>query len=150
MHVAADTNQSLAVVALIENCSANTEMLLAGDTTPLYLASQRGFVDVVQALLEIGHVNPNFVMPKGSHKGELIVYEDEKAKFYKEKNTELGNGVTALHAAVENGHLLAVRMLLKNGAKQLPSMEGATPVLIALQYRHPRIAMNLLLSLIHI
>ena len=144
LHVAADTNQSLAVRVLTQNCSSDTELLLAGDTTPLYLAAQRGFVDVVQALLEVGNANPNYVMPKGSHKGELIVYENEKAKLYQEKNTEIGNGATALHAAVENGHLLTVRMLLKNGAKQLPSMEGSTPVLIALQYRHPRIAMNLL------
>ena len=33
---------------------------------------------------------------------------------------------------------------MKNGAKQLSSMEGATPLMIALQYKHPRIAMNLL------
>lgn len=144
LHVASDTNQTQSVIALISKCSSNTDLLVAGDTTPLYLAAQRGFVDVIEALLVIGHVNPNFVMPEGSHKGELIVYADEQKKFYKEKNTELGNGATALHAAVENGHLLAVRMLLKHGAKQLPSMKGATPLLIALQYRHPRIAMNLL------
>ena len=119
-------------------------MLLAGDTTPLYLAAQRGFTDVVEALIEVGHVDPNFVMPKGNHKGELTVYEEENSKFYPTKNTEIGNGATALHSAVENGHLLTVRMLLKHGAKQMSSMEGATPLMIALQYKHPRIAMNLL------
>ena len=144
VHTAADTNQTLAVISLIKNCSSNPEMLLAGDTTPLYLAAQRGFENVVLALLEVGHVNPNFVMPRGIHKGELIVYEDEKSKFYPTKNTEIGNGATALHAAVENGHLLTVRMLLRYGARQMSSMEGATPLMIALQYHHPRIAMNLL------
>ena len=49
-----------------------------------------------------------------------------------------------MHAAVENGHLLATRTLLRLGAKQLPSMRGASPLLIALQYKHPRIAMALL------
>jgi ankyrin repeat protein len=144
VHTAADTNQTFAVIALIQNCSSNPELLVSGDTTPLYLAAQRGFADVVQALLQVGHVNPNFVMPRGSQKSELIVYEDEKSKFYPTKNTEIGNGATALHAAVENGHLLTVRVLLRNGAKQLSSMEGATPLMIALQYKHPRIAMNLL------
>ena len=144
VHTAADTNQTISVIALIKNCSSNPELLVAGDTTPLYLAAQRGFSDVVQALFEVGHVNPNFVMPVGNHKTDLIVHEEENAKFYPTKNTEIGNGATALHAAVENGHLLTVRALMKNGAKQLSSMEGATPLMIALQYKHPRIAMNLL------
>ena len=144
VHTAADSNQTTAVIALIQNCHSNPELLVAGDTTPLYLAAQRGFADVVEALFDVGHVNPNFVMPVGNHKSELIPYEEENAKYYPTKNTEIGNGATALHAAVENGHLLAVRALMKNGAKQLSSMEGATPLMIALQYKHPRIAMNLL------
>merc|ERR1719270_1356680 len=144
VHTAADSNQTTAVIALIQNCHSNPELLVAGDTTPLYLAAQRGFADVVEALFDVGNVNPNFVMPVGNHKSELIPYEEENAKYYPTKNTEIGNGATALHAAVENGHLLAVRVLMKNGAKQLSSMEGATPLMIALQYKHPRIAMNLL------
>ena len=32
--------------------------------------------------------------------------------YYSAKNTERGNGATALHAAVENGHAEASRMLL--------------------------------------
>ena len=34
-------------------------------------------------------------------------------------------------------------MLLGRGARQLASMEGATPLIIALQYRHPAIALDL-------
>ena len=34
-------------------------------------------------------------------------------------------------------------MLLERGARQLASMEGATPLIIALQYRHPAIALDL-------
>ena len=34
-------------------------------------------------------------------------------------------------------------MLLGRGARQLASMEGATPLVIALQYRHPAIAIDL-------
>ena len=37
----------------------------------------------------------------------------------------------------------ASRMLLGRGARQLRSMEGATPLIIALQYRHPAIALDL-------
>ena len=42
----------------------------------------------------------------------------------------MGNGATALHAAVENGHAECVTALLERGAAQLPSMEGATPLVI--------------------
>ena len=60
------------------------------------------------------------------------------------KNTEIGNGATALHAAVENGHLEAAKILLESGAVQSDSMEGATPLIISLQYQHPQIALILL------
>lgn len=44
------------------------------------------------------------------------------------KNTEVGNGATALHAAVENGHVAAVVALLKGGAQQPASMQVAYTV----------------------
>jgi ankyrin repeat protein len=131
-------------MALLTHCGSETEVLLNQDTTPLYLASQRGFADIVDTLLVTGQSNIDYVMPAGKLKGEMQVYGEEKANYYKSKNNEVGNGATALHAAVENGHLAAVRVLLGHNAKQLPSMQGASPLLIALQYRHPRIAMALL------
>ena len=42
---------------------------------------------------------------------------------YGGKNTDAGNGATALHAAVENGHLATVRTLLNGGARQMTSMQ---------------------------
>jgi ankyrin repeat protein len=47
---------------------------------------------------------------------------------------EVGNGATALHAAVENGHLEVVKALLSMGTPQTASMEGATPVYVAAEY----------------
>ena len=38
----------------------------------------------------------------------------------------------------------ATSALLELGAKQLTSMEGVSPLLLALQYRHPIIALRLL------
>jgi hypothetical protein len=49
---------------------------------------------------------------------------------------EAGNGATALHAAVEEGHANVVKMLLKHGVKQSGSMEGATPLILAAMYGH--------------
>lgn len=53
--------------------------------------------------------------------------------FYSPRNTEVGNGATALHAAVENGHLATVDALLAGGAKQATTMQGVSPLLLAIQ-----------------
>ena len=145
LHTAADANMTGAVTVLVEHCGANINKLLMGDTTPLYLAAQRGYTEVVRELLRLG-AQVNFVMPQGRHGGHLISLTSEGSVggHYPVKNTEVGNGATALHAAVENGHLETARELLAGGALQTDSMEGATPLVIALQYRHPHIALLLL------
>lgn len=57
VHTAADCNQSAAVRALLAPpCSGDASRLLNGDTTPLYLAAQRGFTQPVAALLDGGAV----------------------------------------------------------------------------------------------
>merc|ERR1719419_712543 len=95
-------------------------------------------------LLSLG-ADANYVMPRGTSSTQMIhLSEGGNEGFYPMKNTEIGNGATALHAAVENGHLEAAQVLLEAGAVQSDSMEGATPLIIALQYKHPRIALLLL------
>jgi len=88
LHTAADTNQTSAVVALLTACKADPNLLLNGDTTPLYLAAQRGFSSVVKALVEHG-ADLNFVMPKGRFHGSLMA-TGAKQPPYKAKNTEIG------------------------------------------------------------
>eukprot|EP01062_Namystynia_karyoxenos_P038467 TRINITY_DN27906_c0_g1_i1.p1 TRINITY_DN27906_c0_g1~~TRINITY_DN27906_c0_g1_i1.p1 ORF type:complete len:1010 (+),score=361.76 TRINITY_DN27906_c0_g1_i1:97-3030(+) len=145
LHTAADANQSAAVEALIGDCKVSTNKLLMGDTTPLYLAAQRGLTEVARVLLDHG-AELNYAMPRGKFKMALQPQGNAPppGAFYDEKNTEVGNGATALHAAVENGHPEVVQLLLDRGALQLASMEGASPLVIALQYRHPGIALQLL------
>ena len=146
LHTAADCDQPRAVAALLAPpCSARPNLLLNGDTTPLYLAAQRGFTQACEALLE-GGASVDFEMPTQVFSRQLAVpgvQEMGAGGWYQAKNTERGNGATALHAAVENGHAETTRLLLSRGAKQLASMEGATPLIIALQYRHPEIALDL-------
>ena len=148
LHTASDTNQTRSVASLLAApCNASPNILLNGDTTPLYLASQRGFSQVAEVLVSQG-ADVNFVMPFGKFHGKLMATgkagTNGEGQFYSTKNNEIGNGATALHAAVENGHLNMTRTLLKLGAKQLTSMQGASPLLIALQYKHPKIALLLL------
>ena len=148
LHTAADTNQSSAAFALLNDCGADHTALLSGDTQPLYMAAQRGYTDVVDVLAVAG-ANLDYIMPKGAFKGALIEHDDSggdfdkplNGAFYSEKNTKIGNGATALHAAVENGHPKTVARMLFLGAKQLTSMEGASPLLLAIQYKHPDIAL---------
>ena len=145
IHTAADSNQTEAVAALIASpCNSPLNTLMLGDTTPLYLAAQRGQVEVCRVLVEAGALI-NFVMPKGKFHNHVVSHDSPKAEYgYEAKNTEIGNGATALHAATENGHLECVKYLLSAGAIQSNAMEGATPLVIALQYRHPHIALALL------
>jgi ankyrin repeat protein len=146
LHTASDCNQSLAIPVLVAECGCEVNALLAGDTTPLYLAAQRGFTTVVEALAAAG-ADVDAVMPQEAvYRGGKAVAPVETASgpTYAPVNTKQGNGATALHAAVENGHEGTVAALLRLGAHQLTSMEGASPLLLALQYRHPRIALLLL------
>ena len=71
-------------------------------------------------------------MPVGGYGGHVQAYDDKNVnKYYNAVNTEIGNGATALHVAVENDHFETAKMLLENGAKQTNSMEGATPLITA-------------------
>ena len=147
LHSAADANQPEAVTALIDTpCNASTAALLNGDTSALYLAAQRGLVNTSVALID-GGAEIDFVMPRGGHSTQLRVPGAGEPMgaggFYQERNTERGNGATALHAAVENGHEAVTILLLARGAAQLGSMEGVSPLLLSLQYKHPRIAIAL-------
>ena len=103
------------------------------------------FVETCTTLLD-AHADVNFVMPRGAYSAQLSVLGADAPSpngFYAQKNTQRGNGATALHIAVENGHAALVALLLQRGAEQLPSMEGVAPLLLAVQYHHPHIALVL-------
>ena len=175
LHTAADTNQTGAVDALLGRCvdlrvartvaadapgfadatagarTSYLSMLMMEDTTPLYLAAQRGLHQIVKVIAGYG-ANLDYVMPTGKFHGSLQRVGGagggdgggEEAVSYGEKNTEIGNGATAIHAAAENGHPQTVRTLLALGARQLPTMQRTSPLLTAVQYDHPEIAQDLL------
>ena len=124
LHTAADCDQPRAVASLLAPpCSASPNLLLNGDTTPLYLAAQRGFTRAAAALLDGGALI-DFEMPNQVYSRQLAIPGVEEmgpGAFYSAKNTERGNGATALHAAVENGHAETSRMLLARGASPNPN-----------------------------
>ena len=160
LHTAADSNQTDVAEVLVKVCKADLNALLLGDTTPLYLAAQKGYTAIVKMLLEAGS-DSNFVMPEApvgsamsmratGHKIPGESAEDQAEAYFRTMHQkgsdpsmpgfETGNGATALHAAVENGHIDSVRLMLKHGVKQSGSMEGATPLILAAMYNQARIA----------
>ena len=64
--------------------------------------------------------------------------------YYPDKNLEIGNNATPLHAATENGHYDTVKLLLESGSRQLGTMEGTNPVYIGVQYNQYEITKLLL------
>ncbi|CAE7391359.1 ANK1, partial [Symbiodinium sp. CCMP2456] len=161
LHTAADTNNSAVVQALLsEPCSCDPEALLLGDTPALYLAASRGFPDVIEALLA-GGASPDRTLRQRRRMGRSGGKGSKAYPLTADPSTasaslpgsrddmpgfEEANGATPLHAACENGHLLAVQVLLDGGARQLATMQGVTPLITALQYRQRAIARVLLES----
>ncbi|CAJ1440251.1 unnamed protein product [Effrenium voratum] len=155
LHTAADTDNAEVARVLLESCGADPEALLLGDTVPLYLAAGRGFPAVLDVLMAAG-ADPDRTLRSRKKIGV------GKAPGWEESNgaTALqlgrlrlrrclggsgGSGVLKLrHNACENGHLAAVTSLLEAGARQLATMQGVTPLITALQYRHPHVAVALL------
>ena len=71
LHVASDSDRPTAIRALLAPpCNASTSALVAGDTSPLYLAAQRGHTRAVAALVG-GGADVNFVMPRGRPGSQL-------------------------------------------------------------------------------
>jgi ankyrin repeat protein len=104
LHVAADANQTEVVHILVHECRANTLALLEGDTTALYLASQRGFAEIVSILTE-NQSAIDFVMPEGQPSQTIALFNSdgtlnlgelgkEGRPWYPPVNTEIGNGAT--------------------------------------------------------
>ena len=90
LHTASDTNQSTVVAVLLSNtCGARHTDLMNGDTSPLYLAAQRGFSSVLRILLAHG-ADVDFVMPNGKFAGEVVATgaglgEESESGFYRPK-----------------------------------------------------------------
>jgi ankyrin repeat protein len=88
------------------------------DQTPLIVASQHGCKDIVELLLKAG-------------------------SNIKHKNQQ---GETALISATQEGHIDVVKFLLDAGAdKNEPNAEGETPLMLAINLRHKKDLVKLLI-----
>ena len=128
----------LAVVELLLEQNADVDSKTSTGSTPLRVAAHEGHLDIVRCLVHRGadvnarndcneEVTPLFVACyHGLFNTDYIsrvngTYLIEQCKV----------GCTALHDAVERGHLKIVSELLALGASQLPNNLGLTPLLYA-------------------
>lgn len=127
------------VNSIVNDCKLDVNVLMNGDTTALYLAAQHGKTSILKALLYYG-ADVNFAMPSTVYKGgqHLINGKSSLSSYLQSNsfliNSEVGNGATALHAAVEEGHVLATKILLEYNADINSLAMGVTPLSLACQY----------------
>ena len=127
----------LDVVKLLLEQNADVDSKTSTGSTPLRVAAHEGHLDIVRCLVESGaDVNARNDCNEEStplvvacYRGlfsanEMCVTDTYFIQQYKV-------GCTALHDAVERGHLKIVSELLALGASQLPNNLGLTPLLYA-------------------
>jgi len=133
------------VEALLNERTELSESIFA-----LYIAAQKGHLEVVKTLLD-GGVNYNQAMINGetplciaAKKGHLEVVE-ALLEYGAKPNKPMTNGVTPLYIAAEKGHLEVVKTLLDSGADyNKPMTNGATPLYIAAEKGHLEVVKTLL------
>ncbi|KAH8052213.1 hypothetical protein JL722_10313 [Aureococcus anophagefferens] len=148
LHAAAQRDRAACAAALLAApCGADSETLLNGDTTALYIAAQEGFAETVKALTAGGASTEAAVAETFNTQTsrDLDVAGGDATRAFL-PNTEPANGATPLHAAAENGHAAAARALLDAGAAVDAgfSMVGVSPLHLAAQYDRPDVAALLL------
>ena len=127
----------LDVVKLLIERNADVEGTTSTGSTPLRAAAYRGHLDIVRCLVESGaDVNArssrdnSTILMMACFRGHLsvVTYLINKGAFM---DLQGKDDRTALHHAVQGGHLKIVSELLALGASQLPNNLGLTPLLYA-------------------
>ena len=128
----------LDVVKLLLEQNADVDSKTSTGSTPLRVAAHEGHLDIVRCLVESGaDVNARNDCNEESTPLVVACYHGlfSANEIFSVTDTYLIQqckvGRTALHDAVERGHLKIVSELLALGASQLPNGLGLTPLLYA-------------------
>ena len=127
----------LAVVELLLEQNADIDSKTSTRSTPLRVAAHEGHLDIVRCLVHRGaDVNARNDCNEEStplvvacYRGLFKTNEIDAIDTYLIQQCKVGR--TALHDAVQRGHLKIVSELLALGASQLPNNLGLTPLLYA-------------------
>ncbi|KAJ7866019.1 hypothetical protein B0H14DRAFT_2573573 [Mycena olivaceomarginata] len=116
------------------------------DETALYIASQRGHIEIARVLLDNGAE----VNPQGGYYGNALQAASRKGHFELVRlllgsganvNAQGGHYRNALQAASDGGHIDILRLLLDSGADvNAPDIYGRNPLTAALQTGNTEIA----------
>ena len=127
----------LAVVKLLLEQNADVDSKTSTGSTPLRVAAHEGHLDIVRCLVERG-ADVNARNDCNEESTPLVVAcspglfsANPPSVFITYLMQQYKVGRTALHDAVERGHLKIVSELLALGASQLPNGLGLTPLLNA-------------------
>ena len=127
----------LDVVKLLLEQNADVDSKASTGSTPLRVAAHEGHLDIVRCLVHRGaDVNArndcneeSTPLVEACYHGLFSTNENSVTVTYLIQQCKVGR--TALHDAVERGHLKIVTELLALGASQLPNGLGLTPLLYA-------------------
>ena len=129
----------LDVVKLLLEQNADVDSKISTGSTPLRVAAYEGHLDIVKCLVDRGaDVNARNYTADYNEESTPVVGQFWSS-YFRDTNNYLTQqykvGRTALHDAVERGHLKIVSELLALGASQLPNGLGLTPLLHACNLR---------------
>ena len=125
----------LDVVKLLLEQNADVDSKISTGSTPLRVAAYEGHLDIVKCLVDRGaDVNARNYTADYNEESTPVVGQFWSS-YFRDTNNYLTQqykvGRTALHDAVERGHLKIVSELMALGASQLPNGLGLTPLLYA-------------------
>ena len=125
----------LDVVKLLLEQNADVDSKISTGSTPLRVAAYEGHLDIVKCLVDRGaDVNARNYTADYNEESTPVVGQFWSS-YFRDTNNYLTQqykvGRTALHDAVERGHLKMVSELMALGASQLPNGLGLTPLLYA-------------------
>ncbi|CAK9115055.1 unnamed protein product [Durusdinium trenchii] len=122
LHLACENNQVIEVTSLLQKPQNPNGTGADIDRPPMFLAAERGHLEVVRLLLEAG-ADPNAatrcghtVLMFAAQNGHLEVAR-VLLEVGADPNAAMQDGATALMDATVHGHLEVVRVLLKAGAR---------------------------------
>ena len=139
--VAVDHNQEELALVLMNEFQCDTK----GGTPYIHTACERGWVNLVRALLQkhgTGILNPNAALLHDTRWREMAVMLLEKFGL----SVQDSKGQSLLHIVCEEGDISLVRTLIKDGKADvtLRDNEGKTPFDIAFDNRHEKLALVLM------
>jgi ankyrin repeat protein len=143
LYLAAYTNDFELAVKLLEN-KANPKQTTEDGASPLFIAAQNSYPQLVQLLLQHGaSTQPEKPMGGPLHvaaMGADLTIANDLIRFGADVNQTNALGSTPLYFAASKGNLAMVAFLLEKGAlPDQPSKSGATPIDIARAFNHPEI-----------